>query len=403
MALQPAKLTDFDLAGPLGNGASARVYDAVHRATGRPVAIKRIAEHALLDGDEVRERFAREALLLAGVDSRHVSKILGFGFDRGKPFLVLERLRGETLDAKLRREGPVSPAIAVRWIEQLILGVRDCHAAHIIHRDIKPSNLFLHVEESGTETLKLIDFGVARLMQLAGETGLTSPGDLIGSMGYMAPEQFERAPSVGWPADLYAVGVVVFRMLTGRLPFISRSLEAAFRMKMEQPVPLVSSLSVVKSAALDAFVQRAMARDPADRFQSAREMLDEWSAVAPTIDSEEDGPATTRRMGRDDASTVVPDSDLPPTAFVQEEATLSRSALARATWPDAPPAPASCGESAQGLGRADTVSERGGVTRVAPPFDSEPFELETRSDPDLGRRIRLEVEKLEHMAKRGRE
>lgn len=416
MALASAKLSDFRLGGRLGDGSSARVYEGVHIATGRPVAIKVVADHALLEGQEVRERFAREALLLAGVESRYVNKILGFGFERGRPFLVLDRLRGETLDAKLRRDGAVPPLIAARWTEQLISGVRDCHAAQILHRDIKPSNLFLHREHGRehegrehqgreherAEVLTLIDFGVARLMQLAGDTDLTSPGDLIGSMGYMAPEQFERAQAVGWPADLYAVGVVVFRMFTGRLPFVSRSLEAAIRMKLAEPVPLVSSVSQMRSAALDAFVLKATARDPAARFQSAREMLEDWSTVVPALEDAVDHAVTTVRVGPGDASegagtlASAHDVSLPESSEVP---TLSRRA-ASAAQPGAVREQAPRAAASQGVGRADTGSRR---ARPPSPSDSDPFELETRNDPDLGRRIRHEIEQLERDARRGRE
>jgi serine/threonine-protein kinase len=282
MALEPAKLSDFKLAGALGSGATARVYEAVHSASGRAVAIK-IMEQAS-SSREMRERFAREALLLSGVTSRHVSKILGFGFEKGQPFLVLERLHGETLDAKLRRDGPVPPPLAVRWMEQLIIGVRDCHSANVIHRDIKPSNIFLH-REGAQETVKLIDFGVARLREIAGHTGgLTSTNHLIGSMGYMAPEQFESAKTVGFPADLYAVGVVVFRTLTGRLPFVSRSLETVIKMKSEQSAPTVSSMGTLRNQLLDGFVQKALMREVEPRFQSAREMLEQWWRVVASLD-----------------------------------------------------------------------------------------------------------------------
>jgi serine/threonine protein kinase len=298
MALEPAKLTDFKLGTSLGTGTTARVYRAVHVATGQPVAIKVMAEAG--PNDERRERFAREALLLAEVQSRHVCKILGFGFDKGQPFLVLERLLGETLDAKLRRDGPIPVAVALRWIEQLIIGVRDCHAAKVIHRDIKPSNIFLDCAPgnlvsaaSAGETLKLIDFGVARLRGTEeSPDGITSSSHLIGSMGYMAPEQFADAKSVGFTADLYAVGVVIFRMLTGRLPFVSRSLGAVIRMKSEERAPLLSSMpGMDENAAFDAFVQTAMAREPLARFQSAREMLEEWWKTMAAFDR---GEETTR-------------------------------------------------------------------------------------------------------------
>ena len=238
MALEPARIQDFQIAGSLGSGTTAQVYDAVHLATGRPVAIKVLEPSQA--GDEMRERFAREAVLLAALSSRHVCNILGFGFERGQPFLVLDRLVGETLDAKLRRDGAVPMALALPWIEQLLLGVKDCHDARIIHRDLKPSNIFLHHDPSGLELVKLIDFGVARLRELSGGVqSLTSTNHLIGSMGYMAPEQFRDAKSVTFASDLYAVGVVVHRMLTGRLPFVSRSLEAVIKMKTERDAPKI--------------------------------------------------------------------------------------------------------------------------------------------------------------------
>ncbi|HVJ89798.1 MAG TPA: serine/threonine-protein kinase, partial [Labilithrix sp.] len=288
-------------------------------------------------GADLRERFAREARFLSGVSSRHVSKILAFGFDDGRPFLVLERLYGETLDAKLRRDGPIPAPTAIRWIAELLIGLRDCHDAKVIHRDIKPSNIFLH-REGSTEMVKLIDFGVARLREISGESELTAPSDVIGSMGYMAPEQFKDAKSVGYTADLYAVGVVVFRTLTGRLPFVSRSLDTIIRMKREEPVPLVSSMpGMAKNPMLDAFVHRAMVRDPAGRFQSAREMLDEWDAVMASIDGTTD---LIKRSGlgtdalRRNAEAVRSPHPLPPASAPNDEIPIELDDL---TAVDSPP------------------------------------------------------------------
>ncbi|MDB5218743.1 MAG: serine/threonine protein kinase [Myxococcaceae bacterium] len=334
--LQAAKLTDFKMAGALGSGTTAKVYEAVHISTGRQVAIKILEPSE--SGAEMRERFAREAVLLAGVASKHVGNIVGFGFERGQPFLVLERLHGETLDAKLRRDGPVALPLAVRWIEQLLVGVRDCHDQQIIHRDIKPSNIFLH-QEGFEETVKLIDFGVARLREITGDSaGLTSTNHLIGSMGYMAPEQFRSAKTVGFTADLYAIGVVIFRTLTGRLPFVSRSLEAVIKMKAEQPAPAVSSMpGMPRNVLLDWFVTKTMARDPSDRFQNAREMLEHWWNVMASLD-EEDATDVMRGIGRVDESYAGPlrrsmrdpiDVDVAPPSAVQtfeveEDRTLRR-------------------------------------------------------------------------------
>jgi serine/threonine-protein kinase len=342
--LTPAKLADYQLAGALGSGTTAKVYEAVHVATGQSVAIKVLEPSQ--EGSEMRERFAREAILLAGVASRHVGNILGFGFERGQPFLVLERLHGETLDAKLRRDGPVEVRTAVRWIEQLLIGVRDCHDQQIIHRDIKPSNIFLHKDGFG-ESVKLIDFGVARLREITGDTGgLTSTNHLIGSMGYMAPEQFRNAKTVGFTADLYAVGVVIFRSLTGRLPFVSRSLEAVIRMKAERPAPTVSSMPGMPSnAMLEWFVTKTMAREPGDRFQNAREMLEQWWNVMASLD--EDGITdVTRGVGRVDESYTGPlhrrgreDRINPPPAEVLPRAPLVPLAPAMPVAPVAPVMP----------------------------------------------------------------
>ncbi len=363
LPLQPAKLTDFKMAGALGSGATAKVYEAVHIATGQGVAIKMLEPSQ--SGSEMRERFAREALLLAGVASKHVGSIVGFGFERGQPFLVLERLHGETLDAKLRRDGPIALPVAVRWIEQLLIGVRDCHDQQIIHRDIKPSNIFVHVR-GFDEVVKLIDFGVARLREITEDSGgLTSRNHLIGSMGYMAPEQFKNAKTVGFTADLYAVGVVIFRTLTGRLPFVSRSLEAVIKMKTEQSAPAVSSMPGMPKNALllDWFVKKTMARDPGDRFQSAREMLEHWWNVMASLD-EEGATDVMRGIGRVDESYAG------PLRQVAEEERI-------------PPEPSSNGEAT--------------IFDVAPstvPSASVPdlFDMPTRADPGLRRLVEQELE-----------
>ncbi len=308
MALEPARLQDFQVNQSIGAGSTAKVFDAVHLATGKQVALKTLEQEAEQSA-ELRERLAREAFILAGVESKHVGRILGFGYDNDMPFLVLERLHGETLDALIKREGQLKTREIVHWVEQLLVGVRDCHSAGIVHRDIKPSNVFLQQEASGARIVKLIDFGVARLRELAQVgIGLTQTNHLLGSMGYMAPEQFLDPKNAGPPADLYAVGVVVFRVIAGRLPFVHRSLEAVIRMKCEGDPPALSSMpNVVSISALDQFCTRALAREPSMRFQSAREMLDEWWNVVSYID--EEAPLTLDSNALDVVFEDEPDPD----------------------------------------------------------------------------------------------
>lgn len=395
MALEPAKLSDFKVAGALGSGTTARVYEAVHTATGRHVAIKMLEPSQA--GSESRERFAREAILLAGVTSRHVGTILGFGFDRGQPFLVLERLHGETLDAKLRRDGPIPIPTAARWIEQLIVGVRDCHDALVIHRDIKPSNIFLH-EDGFDQTVKLIDFGVARLREIAGNTGLTSSHHLIGSMGYMAPEQLHDAKAVGFTADLYAIGIVIFRTLTGRLPFVSRSLEAAIRMKAQSTVPVISTMpGVPKHALLDWFVAKSVSRDPRERFQTAREMLEHWWNVMAALD-QESATEVMRGIGRVDESYAGPVPRTPldandtieddrtirrlPRQEVRQDADVEATTISRNVGDIAP--------STVPLPSTAVVTPARAAPSTAPRKD--PFDLPTRSDPALRQLVERELE-----------
>lgn len=285
-ALEPVPLDDFDIREPLGSGAMARVFEAIHKQSGKPVAIK-LLDSSARGSRELRERMAREALVLASLQSPHVSRLLGYGWESEQPFLVLERLEGETLADMLRREKRLGAARIVDWVEQLLVGVRDCHRANVIHRDIKPANIFLENRAGGGDPIvKLIDFGVARLNEIANlGTSLTSTHHLIGSVGYMAPEQLEYAKGVGPTADLYAIGVVIFRCISGRLPFIGRSFEVLTKLKTEATPPLLSSLpGVPPNPELDVFLERSLSRDPRGRFENATAMLEEWWRVAAALD-----------------------------------------------------------------------------------------------------------------------
>jgi serine/threonine protein kinase len=158
----------------------------------------------------------------------------------------------------------------------------------VIHRDIKPANIFL--DNAGVREappiVKLIDFGVARLKEIAqAARSLTSTHHLLGSMGYMAPEQFQYAKGVGPQADVYAIGVVIFRCVTGRLPFVSRSFETLIKMKLEKPAPRLSSMpGVGRNEILDGFVQAALQPHPSSRFDGGKQMLEAWWRVAAALD-----------------------------------------------------------------------------------------------------------------------
>ncbi len=306
--LAPVSLDDFQLGEPLGSGAMALVFDAVHRTTQVPVAIK-LLEGTSRGSRELRERMAREAVVLASLESAHVSRLLGYGFDGEQPFLVLEKLEGETLATLLRREKRLTPARMVDWVEQLLVGLRDCHRANVIHRDVKPANIFLESLPGQAEpVVKLIDFGVARLAEIASAgASLTSTHHLIGSVGYMAPEQLEYAKGVGPTADLYAAGVVIFRCLSGRLPFVGRTFEVLTKLKTEATAPVLSTLpGMPPNLVLDEFLCRALSRDTAARFTSAPEMLEAWWRVVAALDRDAPLPEVDVVFDEDEwTSTIV--------------------------------------------------------------------------------------------------
>lgn len=381
MALEPSRISDYKIVGPIGSGATAQVFEAIHIASGQTVALKR------LDGKtdaELSERVAREAILLGGVHSKHVSSIIGFGFDKGSAFLVLEHLVGETLDQRIKREGPVPLVLCAAWVEQLLLGLKDVHSANIIHRDIKPSNIFLQQGERKT-TVKLIDFGVARLAEMVGHgSSLTAPKHMLGSMGYMAPEQCRQAKGVSFTADIYSVGVVVFRMVSGKLPLSGGSLEEMVRVKLNDEPPLLSHASgFAHHVQLDWFVDKALSRDPAKRFQSAKEMLEEWRLLVRGLDDE-----NTVRISRKERAELGIDSVMPPSEKMTstEPVALSEEALAEPTSPSAPGAPAIVEEPIQ-----PEMNVAGAVLSIAQSERPDPyvdeFEVPTKNDPDLGQRV----------------
>jgi serine/threonine protein kinase len=315
MPLAQVELTDFSLEGSLGSGASAHVYYARHRPSGLPVAIKRMATSR--QPHDLRERFAREARMLASIDSPHVVRVHGFGFDEGRPFLVLERLEGETLEVRLRRHGRIPLEIAGPWVEQIITGIRHCHDANVIHRDLKPSNLFLATTAQG-ETIKLIDFGVARPRERSGDFDpLTATNDVIGSVGYMAPEQFKDAKHVTTAIDIYAIGVITFKLLTGRLPFGPTTLQTLEL--VQRDVPQVSTISgLAEHAVADDFLRCALSPQPEDRFPTAGDMLEAWWRVMASLDRYQGAPQLNESSNEDDITIRQSSPSLAPAHYASE-------------------------------------------------------------------------------------
>ncbi len=259
----------------LGGGAMGEVYAGSHIRLDRPVAIKLLRAELSTD-QSLALRFSREARAAAKLEHPNAVAVYDFGsLEDGTAYLVMEYIDGVSLRELMRQEGPSTPERAVSLIRQAAAAVGAAHAQGIVHRDIKPDNMMVRVDDAGEPTLKVVDFGLAKILE--GGTQLTSAGDWLGTPKYMAPEQVS-SDTVDARADVYALGCVLFELLAGRPPFIGTATEVAFKHAV-QPVPTFASLGVAAPAGLEEVVRRTLEKDPNERTASAADLLDELDRV----------------------------------------------------------------------------------------------------------------------------
>src|SRR5688572_12712593 len=220
----------------LGQGGMGSVYRALQLSVGRPVALKLLSDEHVGSAD-LLERFQREAVALARLAHPNTVRLFDFGTSEGGcPFLVMEFLRGTDLAWDLERQGPLRYDHALRIARQVLCSLSEAHDAGIVHRDVKPANVFL-CASSSWPLVKVLDFGiVGDILADPVASRLTRTGTVIGSVAYMSPEQAQGL-AVGPAADLYAVGVVLFEMLTGRTLFDARACTAQLIAKVMEPAP----------------------------------------------------------------------------------------------------------------------------------------------------------------------
>jgi eukaryotic-like serine/threonine-protein kinase len=259
----------WELAAVIGRGAMGEVYEARHVKTGDEAAVKLLRRELLCDPHHV-ERFLREVRIAASIDSPHVVKVIEASTPHDPlPFLAMERLRGKTL-GELLRTGPFTGDALAKLVAEIGEVIDRARTAGIVHRDLKPHNLFL--TEAGA--WKVLDFGVA----LLGETtGTLTRGAAIGTPAYMAPEQARGEP-VDHRADLYALGAVIYRCLTGRVPFVARDTPALLY-AVVHIMPLRPSALGPLSPDLEAFLQIALAKSRDARFESGAELAAAFAAA----------------------------------------------------------------------------------------------------------------------------
>ena len=264
----------------IGRGGMGDIYLAEDRQLGRQVAVKLLAERFASD-ESIRGRFTREALAAARLSGHpHIVTIFDVGEWSGRPFFVMEYFADGTLADRIRR-GNVTPAQAFDWLEEAAGALDAAHREGIVHRDVKPANLLF----DGRGELNVADFGIARILDQTTAAGMTAPGTILGTSGYLSPEQAngEEATSA---SDIYALGVVAYELLTGERPFQRPSATAEAVAHIHEPVPLASARNRELPTEVDDVFQRALAKDPAERHATAGELVEDLRAGVAALDQD---------------------------------------------------------------------------------------------------------------------
>ena len=256
----------FRLEEKIGSGGMSTVYRAFDETLERWVAIKLMHREISSDSDQL-ERFRREARAVASLNHPHVVTVIDFGEDDDHPYIVFEYVEGETLKERLRRIGRLPVPEAVAYAIEIGRALECAHANRLVHRDVKPQNVLIDTEGRA----KVTDFGIARSLEAE---GLTATGRVLGTTDYVAPEQALGEETTA-QSDVYSLGICLFEMLTGDVPFKADSQVAVAMKHVKSPLPDIRMRRPEISAALAAVVDTACAKETANRYASAREMVHE--------------------------------------------------------------------------------------------------------------------------------
>ncbi len=312
----------YQIKKPIGSGGMGAVYEATQVAIGRKVAVKQL-HPVFSQNEEVIARFQREAQMAGSIGHDNICEVTDLGTTKqGAPYLVMPLLNGHSLDDLISsREQLTVPRLA-DIICQTLSALEAAHNAKIVHRDLKPDNIFVTQVGDRDDFVKLLDFGISKIIDQDSVSNLTRTGTVLGTPYYMAPEQARGDKTLDHRIDIYAIGVIMYEALTGQRPFEGDSYNKIMYSILTEPFPSPCSLNTSISAEVEQVILKAMSRDPAERFTNAHEMREalKQTAVETGIS------INTPRMTQAHTSADIPAENRPFTPTQTNAASSSSSA-----------------------------------------------------------------------------
>jgi eukaryotic-like serine/threonine-protein kinase len=298
----------------LGEGGMGAVYEADNLQGQGKRAIK-LLHPEFMKEDQILQRFFAEAQTTRNLNHPNIAQVTDSATaEDGSPYLVMELLQGIPLSSYIDQGNPIPPQHAVPIVYGVLQALTAAHAEGVIHRDLKPDNLFLIRDANGNSQVKVLDFGIAKVMDVAGGMGQkTRTGVLLGTPGYMSPEQIKNSKGVDGRTDLWSLGVIFYEMLTSKQPFPADNEFARLTSVLTEEVKPIEQV-MPQLAAWGPFFRRALAKDPAQRFQSAEEMAQAMNAVARGLSMPAPAPAPSAaapRVGQHGTVPVMPQYPAP--------------------------------------------------------------------------------------------
>ncbi|HEV7745046.1 MAG TPA: serine/threonine-protein kinase [Pyrinomonadaceae bacterium] len=317
----------------LSAGGMGTVYRGTHVLMDKTVAVK-VLRSSLAADEKIVARFSREARAASRISHPHALSVTDFGeAEGGVVFLVMEYLSGQTLKQIIREEGPMALPRAVEILRQVGGALDAAHAEGVVHRDLKSDNIML-LSSSGADYAKVLDFGIAKIKEPEGtyDPGLTAPDLVIGTPQYMSPEQCSQSPDIDARSDIYSLGVILYEMLVGHVPFTGGSPTAIMLKHLQHPAPSVLDERGDVPEAIGGVVARAMEKRPEDRYETVAELVEDFTIAAGMELAGVSTPAEQKRVEQQPPQQLADDAD---------EETLVRRRVTRAMAPPLPPPQAS--------------------------------------------------------------